>query len=707
MRLLNDTRFVIPFLLFIITIFSVLLYLNLTAKLGGSNDPTIGVLTYKSRTVLRKFNDQVVWDTIESSSEVKNRDTIRTEGLSDAVLTLNDGTKINIAENSMILLDISDKNINVNFAYGSFEAAREGKGAGDVKMNITAGDKVVEVGKGDIKLDKTKDELNVKVDQGQAKITANGKEETVAKDEVANVSSQGVKVSKPKFVLVSPEDKKNILSESGTENVSFSISGISPEILKLATPIIEVSLFPDFSKTTIKEKLKSGNLTRQLNPGSYHWRVSYFDPETKQKLNSETLKFKILSNPGLRLFLPKDGENFTYTSESPVIKLAWANLELYSSYTAQISKDASFNSEVKSKQTQNTSIAFDGLEDGVYYARVIAKSSIPDVSDKISTASKFSIGKKLNLEPPTLIEPTKSRVFSKDQIQNDIFFSWKDNKDFDSFQFELSEDSNFTKLIDKQLVENSFLKFGSELPTGNFFWRVRGKLNGREDIVSSISSFSIVAKEELVLVAPGNGSEATLSEKGTLLFRWKKLSSKPNYKLEISKNPDFTNIIVTESSKESFQEIKQKDFGKFYWRVSTDLATGDTSSEVWSYQLSSTMEPPILVSPGKNESIDLSTKNTIGFVWKSQEKAIAYRIKLIDISGIKERQVFAERTNQLKYNFSDFTKLNEGRYRVEICSIYSQGENEKESVYARSDFFVTLPRLTIPKILTPGKIYVE
>jgi hypothetical protein len=707
MRLLNDTRFVVPILLLFIGIFSFLLYRNLTARLGGSNSPTIGVLTFKTKSVLRKFNDQVVWDTIESSSEVKNRDTIRTEGLSDAVLTLNDGTKINISENSMILLDISDKNINVNFAYGSFEAAREGAGSADLKMNITAGDKVVEVGKGDIKLDKTKNELNVKVGEGEAKITANGKAETIAKDEVANVSSQGVKVSKPKFGLVSPEDRKNILSEAGKETINFAIAGANPEILKNTSATLEVSLSSDFSKTLIKEKLKSGSVARILASGSYYWRITYQDPESKERQTSETARFRILSNPGLRLFLPKEGDNFSYTTEAPVIKVAWGNLELYSSYTAQIAKDNAFTVDVKSKQTQNQAIAFDALSDGTYYARVIAKSNMPDVPEKISSISRFSVGKRVNFEPPTLVEPNKGKILSKEQIENNIFFSWKDNKDFKSFDFELSDDSNFSKVLFKQNSENSFLKYGSELSPGNYFWRVRGRFPGKEDFVSAIFNFTIVAKEDLNLLSPSNGAEAQLNENGNLLLRWKKISAKANYKLEVAKTTEFADLIFAQNVSNVFSEFKPKDFGKFYWRVIADTTSGTITSDVWSFSVISTMEPPVLVSPSKNEAVDISNRSNISFVWKSSEKAIAYRLKLIDVSGVKEKQIFSERITQLKYSFSDFTKLNEGRHRIEICSIYPSADGDKESAYARSDFFITLPNLSVPKILTPGTIYVE
>ncbi|BDA78757.1 sigma factor regulatory protein FecR [Leptospira kobayashii] len=706
MRFFNDTKYVVTFLLSLIGLFSFLLYKNLTARPGESDSPTIGVLTFKTKTVLRKYNDQVVWDNIESRSEVKNRDTIRTEGFSDAVLTLNDGTKINIAENSMILLDISEKNININFAYGAFDAARDGGSTGETKMNITSGDKTVEVGKGDVKLDKTKDELNVKVGEGEAKIHSNGKEETVGKDQMASVSKEGVKVSKPKFSLVSPPDKKNYFVESGNETVNFAFNGVTQETLK-TSPTIEVSASHDFAKLILKDKIKSGSYSKSLGNGSYYWRIAYLDPESKTKQFSETGRFRVLTDPPLRLFSPKEGDNYNYTNDLPVVKIVWNQLDLYSSYTAQIAEDPGFTKGLKSKQTQNQSIAFDGLGDGTYFARVVAKSNMPDVQEKTSSVSKFTVGKKLNLEPPVILEPAKGKVFTKDQIQNNIFFTWKDNKDFPSFALEVSSDSNFSKTLIKQTTQSNFLKLGSDLNEGNYFWRVRGTQSGKEDIVSSIGNFSIVAKEDLNLVSPNNGSDVEANENGGAVLRWKKLSAKSEYVLEVSKSPDFSSVILKETTSNHYLEVKLKEFGKYYWRVTGASNSGNTSSDSWSFSFNTSMEAPVLVTPTRGETIDLLSKTSIAFTWKPTEKAIGYRIRLIDISGVREKQVFSERVTQPKYGFNDLQKLNEGRFRVELCSLYGTTSGEKESVYHRSEFYISLPAMKIPKILTPGKIYVE
>ncbi|MDF3818804.1 FecR domain-containing protein [Leptospira sp. 96542] len=708
MRLFNETKFVIPFFLFLIFVLSSLLYYTINERRNASDHPTIGVITFKNKTVLRKFNDGVVWDSIESKAEVKNRDTIRTEGLSDAVLTLNDGTKINIAENSMILLDISNKNININFAYGSFQAAREGSLSGDLKMNITAGDKTVEVGKGDIKLDKTKSELNIKVGEGEAKISSNGLEETVGKDQVASVSDAGMQISKPIFNLKNPEDKKNILTNKNTESVRFVISGVSGKLINQTNPVLEVSLFPDFTKTVVKEKLKSETLTKTLNEGSYYWRVVYDDTNSKRKLSTEIGRFRILSDPPLKILTPKEGEVFSYTADSPVVRISWSPLDLYSSYTVTLARDNSLSLEKQTKQTQGQSIAFDGLKEGTYFYKIEANSNIRDIESKKSSVSKFILSKKLNSDPPELLEPSNGKSFTEEQTNAKMFFSWKDNRDFENFKLEVSSDSSFQNPIITENSKSNFLKITKGFKPGTYFWRVFGFLNGKSELVSKPFQFAVVLREELSLLSPTNGFDVETNESSPVILKWKKLSNTNEYTIEISKSKDFQNSVVKENVNTTYFEFQSKVFGRYFWRVRSDQTNEEIVSEVRNFQLISNMESPVLISPERNETVDLVSKNFISFVWKPTRDALSYRLKIFDVSGIKEKQILNEKVSTTKYTFSDIQKLNVGRFRWEVSSLYRTPDgNEKESNSTRMDFFISIPTLKSPKILTPGTIYVE
>ncbi|MBP9165265.1 MAG: iron dicitrate transport regulator FecR, partial [Leptospiraceae bacterium] len=74
----KDSILTIGFLLLNSILFSVLLYLDLNEKAGIGNNPLIGEVTFKEKTVHRKLDSSVVWDQVENKSPVANKDTIRT-----------------------------------------------------------------------------------------------------------------------------------------------------------------------------------------------------------------------------------------------------------------------------------------------------------------------------------------------------------------------------------------------------------------------------------------------------------------------------------------------------------------------------------------------------------------------------------------------------------------------------------------------------
>lgn len=97
-----------------------------------------------------------------------NKDTIRTLDYSDAVLTLKDGTTVRLSDNSMIYIDLSEKNLNINFDYGSISTSRADGTEPDATLNIKSGDKTIQIDKGGAaKLSKNEDEnVNIQVEKG-------------------------------------------------------------------------------------------------------------------------------------------------------------------------------------------------------------------------------------------------------------------------------------------------------------------------------------------------------------------------------------------------------------------------------------------------------------------------------------------------------------------------------------------------------------
>ncbi len=140
MKSWNSDKIMVGISAIIISTFSLLLFLDFTAKIDVGEAREIGTITYKKKVSQRKYGTQVIWESIDQNSPVYINDSIRTAELSQAVIHLADGTSIELDENSMILLAESAGAININFAQGTMYAKRgdiTGKDAGAV--NIVSG----------------------------------------------------------------------------------------------------------------------------------------------------------------------------------------------------------------------------------------------------------------------------------------------------------------------------------------------------------------------------------------------------------------------------------------------------------------------------------------------------------------------------------------------------------------------------------------
>ena len=134
----------------------------------------------------------------------------------------------------MIYVDITDNEINLNFAYGSMSLSKKSDGSSsEITLKIKSGNNTVEVKDSDIVLEKKgKDELSVQVNKGTAKFSSNGQEKEIKENESANFNGKEISVSEINLNLLSPEDAKIISEQTETIPVTFSWSTKNANQLK-------------------------------------------------------------------------------------------------------------------------------------------------------------------------------------------------------------------------------------------------------------------------------------------------------------------------------------------------------------------------------------------------------------------------------------------------------------------------------------------
>ncbi|MDR1868412.1 MAG: hypothetical protein LBQ82_00330, partial [Treponema sp.] len=82
------------------------------------NEEPIGTITYKKRTVQRKFLERLAWDRLRQESTVYNGDTIRTIEVSETAITFKDlKTRLVLGENTLIQIFYSEEHgVMVDFS---------------------------------------------------------------------------------------------------------------------------------------------------------------------------------------------------------------------------------------------------------------------------------------------------------------------------------------------------------------------------------------------------------------------------------------------------------------------------------------------------------------------------------------------------------------------------------------------------------------
>lgn len=705
MRFLNRTAIVIPLLFLIISIFSGLLYLSLTKKVDSGDNPVIGVLTFKVRTIQRKYDNQVVWESITSSTEIKNKDTIRSEELSDAVLTLEDGTEIQIGENSMILVDFSDKKWNLNFAYGS--VAAKGMEEGGASLNIKSGDSIIEVGKGELSLNKSGDNLNLTVQSGEAKFRRGDTEETLTKNQTARITDEALRIKNQAYQLLSPKNGIALVTDSKERIIDFSWEKTSGSN---SNPRFELATDLGFRRKIYSKSIQTTSYSQSLKPGVYYWRLVYKNESGKEDYSSVS-RFNLIRNEGIRSFTPSNGSVVSFStgvSRSPIL-FSWSKAEIVGSYRVEVSESNSFSNIVSSKETTSTSIALSDLKEGKHYFRVIGKSYLPDEPDIISPVSEFSISSKISLDNPKPIEPSNNRTLTIASIdESGILFSWKDQQEYSKYRIQVSSNSNLESTIIDETLSKNYYRWITSYSPGKYYWKITGITKSGESKESDIFTYSLTNKVQLTLLSPGNGVKLEYIEPGTVKFSWKPIPIPGKVSLDVSTTASFDKNIFSENVSGTNHSLNLPRPGLYYWRIRWENSGIESISTVSSFYTEGKITAPKILFPTNNSTVDMTNQESLSFSWSKVNEAELYEIVLVETTSLRERDVINLKLRGTNYIINDLTKLSQGRFRLEIKAIKKNNDGSYlESPLSRADFFITLRTGFSTKILSPGRVYVE
>lgn len=596
---------------FVITIFicligafisSALFYKGFFRALTKLNEEPIATITFKYKTAQRKFLERVVWDRLRQNSPVYNGDTIHTENLAEATVYFIDGNVMNLSENTMAQVFLSEDKLltaELTDGYATVDAGEAGAGvvlvADGMEIALEAGSSVgagIEsksktsgvVGESSLEKEEVQKEteekrgLSVQVLKGNAVVQS---EEGIKVDVV---EGQGIAFDKqgqslPVLVVTNPLPNSKVLSTTEEKVlVPFKWNFGETKISENQKVYLTVAIDKDFENVVVFEDITNQNETQiQLDAEKYFWKVSVVEDATKEKvLTSQSGKLQIIKSLKPNQIVPAENASFSYRSRIPSIRFMWGEANQATSYKVEIATNPSMEKPIVEQRTNLTSLIISTLEFGNYYWRVTPYYTINNLGfANPSEVKSFSVERKSVLKKPSLYVPLDNGIVNTDEEIGSIAFSWKRESEAESYIVKIANNSELKNPFIIETTKDNFFTFDTKnvekkLKDGKWFWSVtvqdfEGTLSEASDIRTF---FAMKGKPEQHLIEPFDGFKVADSFVFDTKFTWKKNfpESFESY-LQISKNQDFRKIEKEEKVLgNSFSGANLKE-GVYYWRL--------------------------------------------------------------------------------------------------------------------------------------------
>lgn len=239
---------------------------------------------------------------------------------------------------------------------------------------------------------------------------------------------------------------------------------------------------------------------------------------------------------------------------------------------------------------------------------------------------------------PVLLSPV-SKYFSTSSEQYSIQFEWNPVGPNSNYKLEISN-AQTRQLVYQKIVSGNKLEIS--LPIGNYRWRLVPL--SKEEVPSEFAKFAVISNKPIQVLSPKNNAKYVyVVHAPKILFRWVKEEFFRSYKVEISNQPDFSQILAEYNSLSGELLVEKLEQGKYYYRIiAIPILSGmqPKQSLIREFEVTSTSQPEVvqLISPENNKQIVLTKKEESQktFVWKKNREYSEYEFQISKSSNFED-----------------------------------------------------------------------
>ncbi len=641
----------------VIAIFSYLLYddsLFFKDK-SESTQQQIGSISLTKNDVRLKNASAFAWKTAGKAFDVHQKDSIFTGERSEVSILLNDGSVINLKENSLVTLNFQNGEMTLDLKYGDFigQLSPEGKlkvTAGKEEYNLK-GEKSATNEKTILQLNKSRSgQLDVKLQQGAAAIKSKNQTKVLQKDQSVSLAEKLEEVPRPSIKLL-VADKSRFKQIKEGDELPFTWSA-SQKVPQFKIEIARDTFFKEIvwnGRTTLEKTgvpLRSGE-------GEFFWRVKALSVSGQELNTSATNTFSVARLEAPVLLEPAKGQSLQFEMNVDTLPenlkssflIKWQETKDSKNYHYQIARDIQFRDILANTVVENLEAVSPSLPTGEYFIRVRGEKN----------AEAFSAWS--DTHPVNLIVGLEQRPMAPRLVTNKIIFNpataekrspsseaiptiiWEKPDGIAQFKVQVARTKDFQNAKVYSSNSNQF-DLKNYAPGLSYFRVFSMSPRGLASLPGEVGSISVSFLDPKInplqdLIV--NGTDKTLpAPSKEMLVAWTPVPGAQKYLLELDQDARFSNSKKLEVSTASVPVILEKP-GTFHVRVVALNQAGKTISrysppEKFQYIYRVPLALPSLMEPFDKTTVFMQQETEV-FIWLEWKSVKDVKVYQLDISA--------------------------------------------------------------------------
>ena len=672
-------------------------------KKKKSSAPEIGFISRSRQDVRRRLVDDLSWSPLNGEEKVYEGDTVFTGDSSEAQVVLNQGSQLDIAPNSLVVLMNQGGQMSLDVQYGTLTGNLAGNQTLKLKINGqetelkgSAGSSQIKI-RADGQIDVLQGEVTV---QGQ-KLGLNDKFKNGMKQDRGPASGLPTNIK-----LLEPADAAVVFLDPG-QPLTFHWQAPKDETRYM----VEVAQDPLFKKTIWRSQetiAKEALTTKLTNAGPVYWRVQSLDTGTATRPQ----RMGVFANKPVTLVTPKADEEILIPKAAGIqarVRFLWKDPTPSRGYRVELSRESAFKTPMVRASVRTQGVDSQPLQQGDYYWRVMplhpSRPNAPwsaghfkltALALKKLPAPKQTISKIQNIELEADVKDKDvfgklslkdKKAMLKKNLRNPAVFNWQPVEGAEYYKIEVTRasDPDFDRPIIHEDVEKGTRFVWKQTAPGSYIWRVRavdeddrlGESSKVEKLIATVAPPNQFAIKEFVDRVPT--TEEMNKPLKEMNVKWQPVVYAENYEMQLANGSDFQNAQTIVSANPELA-VTPNQLGASYFRVrplnSNKQPIGRYSApQTLQYVRKLELEPPPIIRPMNDSSLVFvgSGQTDVLLNWDSVRGANKYEYEVAKDRSFSEVFQKGEVKSQRALVNS---RLSSGKYFWRVKAV---GSNELQS----------------------------